>query len=44
MGKLREYTGVKSLNPFINKDKIIGELLEFEIPVGKYLELLEQLK
>lgn len=33
-GKLGEYIGVKSLNPFIDKDKIIGQLLEFSIPGG----------
>lgn len=31
-GKLGDYIGVNSLKPFINKDKILGELLSFSIP------------
>lgn len=33
-GKLGDYIGSNSLKPFIDKDKIIGELLEFSIPGG----------
>lgn len=31
-GKLGDYIGAKPLNPFINKEKILGELLEYSIP------------
>lgn len=31
-GKLGDYIGVSSLKPFINKEKVLGELIEFSIP------------
>jgi len=30
-GKLGDYIGVNSIKPFIDNDKILGELLEFSI-------------
>ena len=31
-GKLGDYIGVTALNPFINKEKVLGELRDFHIP------------
>jgi hypothetical protein len=31
-GKLGEYIGVEGLNSFINKDKVLGEVISFSIP------------
>jgi len=30
--KLRDYIGIQALKPFINKDLILGETIEFHIP------------
>lgn len=35
-GKLGEYIGVSPLKPFINKELILGEIIEFSIPGTQY--------
>lgn len=36
-GKLGDYIGIESLNPFINKEKILGEIFDYSIP-GTHFE------